>query len=562
MSRLQHFTLRFRRSNLAQFIDQSPAPWSTPLALLAHLTMDVLLKSSSIVEPHLHEDLVSLLLYLASQWPDRISPSVYYRTLAHVLNLGSKSGHLEGSGILESSIQALLRSSDKASPRKISIYEGFAHELLVVPELPSRIDLTSISVDYEILTTSILRHFSALNYTRDQLLWQLAYFIYFGRRRGDQQTNGDYVKIISTMISLLADEIETRMAAERINLEDEDGLVPSRPPALPPFVEEQVSSLVNQQSISGLLAQFEAVSTSFEDDSESSKQTSALATYALTLFRVFPRKGDEIRMWLFLGGTARGSEHKVPAVKYFFEASRLSNVYDLIKKDPRQAIDLLRANQGAQPSKMSIRREARDRQWRVIMIFMELYSFVLKFMDDEEFLSGSSSIDSSQSWSRQSALSIDQIADLTVFLKHLAFTLYRHTSDIIGFEEPEHRDSIAEYFSIKSGQVRSERIAPNPSKLQEASIAGMPGMTLAYFKGTVTGLLRMIYERDSRRKFLPSGHWLMTGFFDMDQFVKAVVEEEKEKQKIEDSYDEANEDPLDPLEEDERDDTDNLVGTG
>lgn len=557
--RLRHFALRFGLPGSQRFVDTSRHAWSTSLTLLARLTTEMLLIARSCDNPLEYFDLVAILTTLAKTVPNRISPSAYYRALASLVHPKSQSSYTRG--IVRSAVQQLLDEVNAGSVDGLSVYDGLTWEFLTTPELPSTIDLAFLSVDYHMLTVAILGRLSVHAHTPNELLWLLAYYIYFGRGRQEQQPSGEYVKAISAMVSILANEIETRMAAEGNNYEDDEGAASERLTPLPAYVEQEISSLVNQQSISGLLAQFEAFSTSIDDESDASQRTSALATYVLTLFRVFPRRGDEIRMWLFLGGATRGSEQRLPAVKFFFEASRRSKVYDMIKKDPREAINLLRSNPGTKVSKSSMRAEVRERQWRIIMIFMELYAFVLKIMDDEEFLSGSSSLDNNQSWSRQSALPVDQLADLTIFLKHLAFTMYRYTSEIVGSEEVEHKDSIAEYFSVRSGQAQSDREAPAP-RPQEASIAGMPGMTLAYLKGTVTGLLRMIYERDSRRKFLPSGHWLMTDYFEMDQFVKAVVEEEKEKQKIEDSYDAAYDESSERLEEDERGSANSLVGTG
>lgn len=558
--RVQHFALRFKLPGSQRFVDASRDEWITPLALLARLTTGMLSIARPCDRPLGCFNLVAMLTTLAKTIPKRISPTAYYQALASLVHPTSQSPYTRG--IVGSSVQQLVYEVKAGSVDGVSVYDGLTWEFLTTPELPSTIDLASISIDYHMLTMAVLGRLSVFAHTQNELLWLLAYYIYFGRGKQEQQPSGDYVKAISAMVSILANEIETRMAAEGNNYEDDEGVVSERFTPLPAYVEEQISSLVNQQSISGLLAQFEAFSTSIDDESDASQRTSALATYVLTLFRVFPRRGDEIRMWLFLGGATRGSEHRLPAVKFFFEASRRSKVYDLIKKDPREAINLLRATQSTKVSKSSMRAEVRERQWRIIMIFMELYAFVLKIMDDEEFLSGSSSLESNQSWSRQSALPIHQIADLTIFLKHLAFTMYRYTSEIVGSEEVEHKDSIAEYFSVRSGQAQSDREALPAPRPQEASIAGMPGTTLAYLKGTVTGLLRMIYERDSRRNFLPSGHWLMTDYFEMDQFVKAVVEEEKEKQKIEDSYDAAYDDSSERLEDDERGSADSLVGTG
>ncbi|KOS19975.1 putative E3 ubiquitin protein ligase [Escovopsis weberi] len=50
----------------------------------------------------------------------------------------------------------------------------------------------------------------------------------------------------------------------------------------------------------------------------------------------------------------------------------------------------------------------------------------------------------------------------------------------------------------------------------------------------------MLYERDSRKRFLPANHWLMTGKLEIEDFINAVIVEEKQNQEQEDdSSDEA-----------------------
>jgi hypothetical protein len=48
----------------------------------------------------------------------------------------------------------------------------------------------------------------------------------------------------------------------------------------------------------------------------------------------------------------------------------------------------------------------------------------------------------------------------------------------------------------------------------------------------------MIHERDSRRKFLPPDHWLMTSLFDMTSFIPDVVAEEESRHRIQEEDDE------------------------
>ena len=128
---------------------------------------------------------------------------------------------------------------------------------------------------------------------------------------------------------------------------------------------------------------------------------------------------------------------------------------------------------------------------------MELYKFVLLIMDDEEFLSGTSAYDENLefSWIRKSALPINQIADLIQFLKHLAFSMYWYSPEIRGIQKEESRDGLSLYFGANTHGKVPEQTAL-PPRHEDQSLAGMPGMTLTHLKGTVTGLLRMLYERE------------------------------------------------------------------
>ena len=137
----------------------------------------------------------------------------------------------------------------------------------------------------------------------------------------------------------------------------------------------------------------------------------------------------------------------------------------------------------------------RAREWADILLFMELYQFVLMIMDDEEFLSGSLLVNQSQSWTGQSALPLDQVAELVKFLKHLAFSLYWYGPEIMGLQKEEPRDGLSRYFGVKNHSRPSTQGATS-EKHKDVSLAGIPGMTLIHLKGMVTGLLRMIYERE------------------------------------------------------------------
>ena len=487
---------------------------------------------------------------------------------------------LAGSGrfgpLIKDAVLALLKSGNDSGT---SAYEGFAHEILTIPQLSDYLDFGTLakSLDSEMLTKALNRLLSSevggrqiKSRSKEQLLWLLTHYIVIHRlgtadRTASKRPDSDYITVVSSLLSQLAEEISSRMSGS--------------PNPLPVFVESEISSLLNQESIASLLAY-----TSFDSLQKNSGQESGdaavLASYALTLLRIFPRRGDEIRMWLYLGSTARQSsanrpDKRVPAIKYFWNAVTRTELFTEISEHPRKAISWLQAEGGSSGYKTPLpSNRVREREWRVLLLFLELYTFVLKVMDDEEFMTGADDTQISQSWTRQSALRLGQVKGLTVFLKNLAFAMYWNASDILGTRETQATTSLAEYF--KTSGVRLSVPEPETTgKKEDLEIAGISGMSLDYTRDTVTGLLRMIYEREwassvvyraclmltflsSRRSFLPKDHWLMTKYFDMSGFIPAVVQEESYRHQAEDGEDES-EDILDLAEDDN--DEEGMVGT-
>jgi ubiquitin-protein ligase E3 C len=184
-------------------------------------------------------------------------------------------------------------------------------------------------------------------------------------------------------------------------------------------------------------------------------------------------------------------------------------------------------------------------------------------MDDDEFFSSGSSFTTSSngrmSWTRESALPLSDIKDMTVFLKNLAFTLYWNSADLSENETVQDSGGIRSYFNSTTPHLESiTSVRDIENKNKEKGLPGVTGIPLDYFKGLVTGLLRMVHERDSRRKFLPDGHWLMTSRFDMEGFIPAVVAEEESRHQLQDEDEEG----VDDLMSDESYEPTGLVGAG
>jgi ubiquitin-protein ligase E3 C len=406
----------------------------------------------------------------------------------------------------------------------LTAYEGFSLEFLTKPTLQAHSAILEELADvlnHKLLAHALLTALSAsttsanASMNSESRLWLLAYFIYFDHRaHGVLGLNANtpepnVVRVVSILLSSVADELSSRIELDDTHMydaseSDESNTGHHRPIPLSEFVRSEINSLVNQKSVTGLLAGAYTVTSEGVAKpslgSEEPEDAGLLASYALTLLRVFPRRADEIRMWLFLGSAARPApseghaSSRIPAIKYFWQAARHTDVYMEIRRDPKEALRLLK--EGRQVGSNTARTQKIDQDWRVILIFIELYIFILKVMDDEEFFSGSptysSTVNQPSSWTRESALPLGEVRDLTIFLKNLAFTMYWNATDLLGISSDMNSAGIGSYFNASAIQ-KDERSILN---LTELGIAGLAGLTIDYVKGIATGLLRMIYERE------------------------------------------------------------------
>jgi ubiquitin-protein ligase E3 C len=498
--------------------------WIYPLLHLAKIVLAIFRQIRAVSLPHNTVDrLLFLLTALCGIIPDQLSShsKSYYQALVQV---SACLNHRDTPQViarehLEGTITGLLKP---LSTKTIEVYRGFLSEFLVTPNL-STLDGSLVrianNVNYKFLISALnellvspkndLFHLKS----HDELLWLLAYFLYFHRVAfglGQGSLNApeaQYIDVVAKFLSYLGDDIPSRLdVSGDLPSADEGEFATSKGSALPlpTFVHNEILALVNQESVSSLFAHLDVSPATEDEPSEVSNQTSTLASFALTLLRCFPRKVDDIRMWLYLGSTSKYSEEgnegtRLPAIKYLYQAIRKTRVLIMISKDPRQTISLISPNRAKARSRSAVIEatvESIDQQWRVILLFFELYTFILKVMDDEEFLSGSSPPGDSRSWTRQSALPLEQIRELTIFLKHLAFAMYWYASEIRGIEVPKTENSIAQYFGGNINAFSETRQDGHSNKADEIAVAGVSRMTLVYVKGMVTGLLRMIYERE------------------------------------------------------------------
>ncbi|QDS75114.1 hypothetical protein FKW77_007378 [Venturia effusa] len=574
MNRLRRY---MERLNLSQRngLACASGPWPMGYLRLQKLVLTSIPKTSP--KDWIFE--LETIYFLGQRIPKLVAQNarLLYQTLAD-LNQPTFIASADYSETLPVLVKVLEGPLPAVGPESTIIYEAFACEFLTrgfitrSPWYPTWLSHLAEHVNYRVLAGTLSETVSSNDYggykamsDPQSRLNLLACFIYFHRHTHKFQnaqaysSHQDFVLVISKLLSSIA---ESRYLDALQNPNDDDDAVGK-------FARDQIMSLVDKESVSSLLGGASTSQSRSGGPPQMNSEAKQLANYALTLLRFFPREGDNIRMWLYRGSSdasaAANSDDKLPAIKFFWQAARKSMVFRTIK-DARSAIKLIR------PQPLSNRTRAvhddntewvQD-DWRLILIFLELYTFVLRLMDDDEFFSASSPASSrsnstgNSSWARQNALPTEDIQELTTFLKIVGFAMYFHGKDITDpNEETSERASLSNHFKV--GELPSDdRMASALAKTSspETAIAGLSGISIDYVKGLVTGLLRMVHERDSRRKFLPADHWLMTSSFDMTNFIPDVVAEEENRNRLEEDA----EDDMAMADDDQEDDRP-LVGT-
>ncbi|KAL9057926.1 MAG: hypothetical protein Q9162_002053 [Coniocarpon cinnabarinum] len=543
-------------------------PWPAAYLRLQNTTLDGLARRTL---ASVTNGFFRLLRFTTRMIPDLTASNAenYYKVLKGVLDRIC----LEAD-ILAAPLQALGSATERA-------HQAFAVHFLTIPNLgkrlthprgaPSSFETIAHNIDCKLLANSLLhllqesghvtrflspktsvkssRSQRSFNDLTQDCAWLAAHLVClhqrtFGAGCSEQYiSDPSFISVLCPLLSAIADGAAND-AFGTISEVDSDSLLTRM--KLDTFIIEQLDALVHQKSISSLVSQMNADQISTDENTEArlhqSTASKALATYILTLLRVFPNRGDDIRMWLYVGSsssfqTSSGMRGE-SAIRFFWLASRNTSIFKKILYDPRSVIDLLKPRTTADPRDfvrerpLGNRTQSVEDEWQIVLLFVEMYSFVLKVMDDEEFFAYDDSEDlrMGATYSRKNSLRRDEIMTLSTFLKHLGFSMYYHAADIIGSRDEESSKDISSLFK-PPGQDE-----PDKDKLdRQNSVAVVSGVNLDYMKGAVTGLARAIYERDSRRPFTPKDHWLMTTRFDMTNFIDAVVEEEERRHQVEEA---------------------------
>ncbi|KAI0446329.1 hypothetical protein F4803DRAFT_504365 [Xylaria telfairii] len=481
---------------------------------------------------------------IVKQRPASIKPvlKLYYIALVRLADGDSivDSPSEQGQTWLGAVIAPLASHSSSGVP-DLDAYQSFAYTFLTSSKL-SLLQHNPESVarllDLGTLSRSIIHSFSAHdvpnNVTRDDLLWLLAHFVALNRA-APVSRDSKYLKALYLQMSFLAADIRSRSNPQEKDDEyasdsDEDIEIPDVAP-LAGYMVDQLQFLVNEDGITDLLNRFASTASTTTHISE---DTSLLAGYTLVLLRCFPTHADDIKMRLFQGDIQAvdgGSTSTLPSVKFFWHAASKTNIFTTIVQQAKAKEQTISV-----PTLLK-QDPVHDQEWRTLLLFLELYNFLLRVTDDEDFLPRETDIATQQSQATQriraSGLNLDELKLLVSFLKHLTFALYYDLPDITGSRQTlERLDAML-------------GVNPAPSNLDNmkdaaSAIGGIIGMDALGVRDIVSAATHALYERDSRRLFLPKDFWLMTSKFDMGGFITAVVLEELRQDELSEEGSEEN----------------------
>ena len=563
--------------------------WNKTYHRIQRLVLYVLHRRRIVERPDHISRLLAALMFIIGCAPHSASADsqCYYHALS--LIAASISPKRLPKETIRNFLQLLVLPLNVLDEGTVQVYEHFTFEFMTTPNL--RINLDAIDgleflaehLNYRILESVLARRldgsqksWSSERQSAEADLWLLAYFIYIRRYTfkhsfSEDSFSSDYVSVVSALLSSAA----THYDLDQLRSRPEWQCAPTERKAVVDvdnFLQTQISSLINETDIRNLLSGLRtSILANAQELSEADKsRATKYARYALNLLQTFPERGDDIRMWLFLGHGSfkvqNGENIPVSPMRFFWKAAQETSVFRDIQRDSRLAIGILRGlidiaqfpGDGKGIAISSLQKKLED-DWSLIAIFLELYSFVLRIMDDEEFFSPLTSVvasNPSSAATRSNALPLEEVRDLSTFLKHLGFTMYFSGADIFTVSSSTN-NTIGIKQAFTSLNNPSAKVQASEADRQiDSSIILSIGFSMDYLKKLVTGVLRVIYERDSRRKFTSKDHWLMKSRLEMKGFIPAVVYEEEKSHLLQelDSDDYAGEAPF-PEE-------DSMIGAG
>jgi len=202
------------------------------------------------------------------------------------------------------------------------------------------------------------------------------------------------------------------------------------------------------------------------------RETAAqVANCLIAILQAFPTKRDTILMDLILIITTDNPGERKDILGVLWARVQEGQLFQAAKD---RKIELTQLHNSAY-----------DVDWPALVVLVYLYSRLLLTMTDDEFFNPKR---------EKSIIKLDDVRVLSRFLSHIVFSMWW-----------------------------------TDKKFDQARAMGNTGVTFKQFRAIATQCLIKIYLRDSRKRFLPDGHWWMK-IESADTFIAAVQSEEAEKE--------------------------------
>jgi ubiquitin-protein ligase E3 C len=458
-----------------------------------------------------------LLTGLVDLFPTAIVSSMedYFTVLARVCQSATAQECLRE---VIASLNAVLTNGTE------SAYQAFAYRFLTVESLivfENNIASFATVVHLEQLSDTIIEYCSSskTSPSNDEMLWALAHFIHLGQNSLNTR-NLAHLNALLTQISALSSDISSRLQLKSSLSESDDAELVQLYQPFETYISTQLMCLVDDTGIIRLLTNFSRTLT--ESLGQHVKDTNILASYILCLLQGFPVQADNIRMKLFMAEIPT-AEGETPIVKFLWQMMRQTTLLQRVVTDEQSVVRILRSYLSGGTSSG---RTIEDQEWPTVLLFLELYIFILRLSDDEDFMSAIRPPvldgDSPPSRLRSCSLSLPDITVLSKFLKNMAFALHYNAADIK--KENVGADS---YAKSRLDAYFGSNQAPPSQRHRASQTTQYTTLDLPSLRSKITIALKMIYDKDARNQFLPPNHWLMSTRFDQDDFIGAVIAEEQ-----------------------------------
>ncbi|PHH54540.1 putative E3 ubiquitin protein ligase [Ceratocystis fimbriata CBS 114723] len=430
----------------------------------------------------------------------------------------------------------------------VSVYKAFSFSLLTHESTDvARTIMKSLAgmINISVLSSVIVDEFSknkGKSKHNSEALWLVAHLILLGFEAGHDTTYGTFMDALLTLMSIIPEQLIhpasrkdseplDQMSDNEVESEDEenDAKTTVEKIEIPPYVKEQLESLTTQAAIETLIKSFNL--ETLKTPQEVALATSTIAGYMMCLFKCFPKQRDEISLRLFLANI-NTPKCAIPLLQHFLSVVLKTTIYRRVISSDLEPLATLK-----QYLDSPLNQNAQDTEWRIILLTLDLYSFVLRLTDDDDFFARLVIPDESLTLEtpriQRCNLPMAEISSLSRFLCEMSFPLYNNKTELEASSNIQ--SPILATVSPQPGAFWSSGETHGIKAQQEQqSDSSLIKLDLPRLKVIITSALKMIYDRDSRRRFLPEGHWLMTTKFNMSGFVTEVVIEHERQSAAED----------------------------